>query len=113
MIMRAILHDHAPSPYSGQWPEEKAAVCGLESPSIAHHELAASAGFATFDVPEGDFPGKSLAGRWKFLCRPKRKSARAAGAHPATTIPLTASIQGNSALGLRQTATAITGGCDG
>jgi len=43
--------------YYGQWPEEKPLFAALESPAIAHNELAASARFATFDVPERDFPG--------------------------------------------------------
>jgi hypothetical protein len=45
ITMRATLHDHAPNTYYGQWPGEKAAVSGPESPAIAHNELVASAGF--------------------------------------------------------------------
>ena len=71
--MRATLHDHAPNTYYGQWPGEKPLFAGLESPAIAHNELAASAGFVTFDVPERDFPGNCSPLRWKFVCRPKRK----------------------------------------
>jgi hypothetical protein len=71
--MRATLHDHAPNPYYGQWLREKAAVCGPESPAIAHNEVIASARFVTFDVPEGDFPGNRSPVRWKFAFRPKRK----------------------------------------
>jgi hypothetical protein len=71
--MRATLHDHAPNTYYGQWSGEKALSPGLESPAIAHNELAGSAGFVTFDVPERDFPGNRSPPRWKFLCRPKRK----------------------------------------
>jgi hypothetical protein len=56
-IMRATLHDRAPNTYYGQWLTVKAAVSGLDSPAIAHSELAASAGFGTFHVPERDFPG--------------------------------------------------------
>jgi len=55
--MRATLHDHAPNTYYGQWPGEKPLFAGLQSPAIAHNELAASAGVETFDVPERDFPG--------------------------------------------------------
>jgi hypothetical protein len=36
---------------------KKALFPGLELPAIAHSELAASAGFVAFDVPERDFPG--------------------------------------------------------
>jgi hypothetical protein len=72
---------------------EKPLFPGLESPAIAHNELAASAIFVAFDVPERDFPGKRPPARWKFLCRPKEKSARQAKWRaPATTTPLTASI---------------------
>jgi len=78
IIMRATLHDRAPNTYYGQWPEGKAAVSSLESPAIAHNELVANARFVTFDVPERDFPGNRSPARWKFVCRPKRKSA-----HPA------------------------------
>jgi hypothetical protein len=71
--MRAILHDHAPNTYYGQWPGGKAAVSGLRSPAIAHSELAASARFVAFDVPERDFPENPSPLRWKFVSRPKRK----------------------------------------
>ena len=74
-IMRAILHDHAPNTYYGQWPGKSRCFAGLESPAIAHNELAASAGFVTFDAPQRDFPGNRSPPRWKFVCRPKRKSA--------------------------------------
>jgi hypothetical protein len=46
--MRATLHDHASNTYSGRWPGEKALFPGLESPAIAHNELAASARFGAF-----------------------------------------------------------------
>jgi len=46
--MGATLHDHAPNTYYGQWPGEKALFPGLESPAIAHNELAASARFGAF-----------------------------------------------------------------
>jgi hypothetical protein len=36
----------------GDGRREKPLFAGLESPSIAHHELAASAGVVVFDVPE-------------------------------------------------------------
>src|SRR5690349_8357901 len=77
-IMRATLHDHAPNTYYGQWPGEKPLFPGLESPAIAHNELVASAEFVTFDVPERDFRGNRSPPRWKFVWRPKRKSARQA-----------------------------------
>jgi len=76
--MRATLHDRAPNTYYGQWPGEKPPFAGLESPAIAHNGLAASARFVAFDVPERDFPGNRSPPRWKFVCRPKRKSARLA-----------------------------------
>jgi len=63
-----------PNTYYGQWPGEKPLFAGLESPTIAHNERAASAGFAAFDVPERDFPGNRSPSRWKFLCRLKRKT---------------------------------------
>jgi hypothetical protein len=87
--MRATLHDHAPNPYYGQWLREKAAVCGPESPAIAHNEVIASARFVTFDVPEGDFPGNRSPVRWKFAFRPKKKNLRAKrrGVLPATIKP--------------------------
>src|SRR5689334_13344974 len=75
-IMRATLHDHAPNTYYGQWPGEKPLFPGLESPAIAHDELVASARVRAFDVPERDFPGNHWPPRCKFVCRPKRKSAR-------------------------------------
>jgi hypothetical protein len=52
---------------------EKPLFLGLESPAIAHSELAASARFWAFDVPERDFPGNRSPPRWKFVYRPKRK----------------------------------------
>ena len=39
--MRVSLHDRASNTYCGQWPREKAAVCCIESPAIAHSGLAA------------------------------------------------------------------------
>jgi hypothetical protein len=57
----------------GNGREEKPLFPGFESPAIAHNELVASAGFATFEVSEEDFPGKRSPARRKFVCRPKRK----------------------------------------
>jgi hypothetical protein len=74
-IMRATLHDHAPNTYYGQWPGGKAAVSGPRTPAIAHDELAASAGFVTFDVPARDFPVNRSPARWKFIVDRKEKSA--------------------------------------
>jgi hypothetical protein len=71
--MRTIVHDHAPNTNYGQWPGEKPLFAGLESPAIAHNRLAASARFATFDVPLRDFPGNRSPPHWKFVCRPNRK----------------------------------------
>jgi hypothetical protein len=80
--MRTTLHDHALNTYYGHWPRKKALFPGLESLAIAHNELAASAGFGTFDVPERDFPGNRSPLRWKFTCRPKRNlRAWRSGAH--------------------------------
>jgi hypothetical protein len=76
--MRATLHDHAPNTYYGQWPGEKPLFPGLESPAIAHNALVASTRFVTFDAPERDFPGNRAPARWKFVGRPKEKSARQA-----------------------------------
>jgi hypothetical protein len=61
------------TPIMGNGRGEKPLFPGLESPAIPHSALAASARFATFDVPERDFPGNRSPLRWKFLCRPKRK----------------------------------------
>jgi hypothetical protein len=74
-IMRATLHDRAPNTHYGQWSRKKGAVPGLDSPAIGHSELAASAGFGTFDVPARDFPANRSPPRWKFVRRPKRKRA--------------------------------------
>src|SRR5579871_6494918 len=52
---------------------KKPLFAGLGSPAIAHDELAASAGFVTFDVPERDFPRDRSPPHWKFVWRPKRK----------------------------------------
>jgi hypothetical protein len=57
----------------GNGGKEKPPFAGLESPFIAHNELAASAGFVTFDVPERDFPGNRSPLRRKFLRRAERK----------------------------------------
>jgi hypothetical protein len=59
------------TPIKGNGRGKKALFAGLESPTIAHHEIVASAGFVAFDVPERDFPGNRSPPRWKFLCRPK------------------------------------------
>src|SRR5690242_10604666 len=59
---------------------EKPLFAGLDSPAIAHHELAASARDMTFDVGERDFPMNRSPPRWKFVPRSKRKSAQARSA---------------------------------
>src|SRR6185437_13075468 len=64
------------TPIMGNGREEKPRFAGLESPAIAHSELVASARFGTVHVPERDFPGNRLPPRWKFVYRPKEKSAR-------------------------------------
>jgi hypothetical protein len=61
------------TPIKGNGRGEKPLFAGLESPAIARSELAASAGFVTFDVAERDFPGNRSPARWKFVRRPKRK----------------------------------------
>jgi hypothetical protein len=81
--MRTTVHDHAPNTNYGQWPGEKPLFAGLESPAIAHNRLAASARFATFDVPLRDFPANRSPPHWKFVCRPNRKNLRAGGYHHA------------------------------
>jgi hypothetical protein len=57
----------------GNGQGEKPLFPGLESPAIAHNELAASARFETFDVPERDLPGNRSPPRWKFVSRLQRK----------------------------------------
>src|SRR5579883_1778964 len=78
IIMYATLHDATPNTYYGQWPEGKALSPGPRTPSIAHDELASSAGFVTFGVPDQDFRENRSPPRWKFMSRPQRKSARLA-----------------------------------
>jgi hypothetical protein len=75
--MRATLHDRAPNTYYGQWPGGKAAVCGLQSPAIAHNERVARAGVVAFDGAERDFPGNRPPARWKNLCVDQKKNLRA------------------------------------
>jgi hypothetical protein len=62
----------------GNGREEKPLFAGLDSQAIAHNERAASAGVVAFDAPQRDFPMNRLPPRWKFVCRPKEKSARLA-----------------------------------
>jgi len=92
-IMRATLHDHAPNTYYGQWPREKPLFAALESPAIAHNELAASAGFGAFDGTERHFPGNRSPPALEIRVSAKKKNLRArrSGALPATK-PLTASV---------------------
>jgi hypothetical protein len=66
------------TPITGNGPGEKPLLSGFESPAIAHNERVARARFGAFDVPERDFPGNRSPLRWKFVCRPKEKSARLA-----------------------------------
>jgi hypothetical protein len=61
------------TPIMGDGRGKKPPFAGLGSPAIAHNQLAASAGVATFDVPERDFPENRTPARRKFLCRPKGK----------------------------------------
>jgi hypothetical protein len=84
-IMRATLHDLAPNTYYGQWPGGKGAVSGLEWPAIGHHELAASAGFVTFDVPKRDCSANRSPPGGKFVHRPQRKIC-ASGEVPAPAL---------------------------
>jgi hypothetical protein len=58
------------TPIMGDGREEKTLFPGLDSPAIAHNELAASAEFVTVDVPERDFPANRSSSRWKFVSRP-------------------------------------------
>jgi len=71
--MRATLHDHAPNTYYGHWLAKNAGKHMAKWRAIARKEFGASAGVATFDVAERDFPGNRWPARWKFVCRPKRK----------------------------------------
>jgi hypothetical protein len=91
-IMRATLHDHAPNTYYGQWPREKPLFAALESPAIAHNELAASAGFGAFDVAERDFPRESLAAALEICVSTKKRKICAPGERPRFQRP-----PGNSA----------------
>src|SRR5579883_2070054 len=88
IIMYATLHDATPNTYYGQWPGRKPRFSGLESPSIAHNELVAGAGVATFGVAARDFPENRSPRRWKFVCRPKQNLCAWRGALPAATTPL-------------------------
>jgi hypothetical protein len=49
-IMRATLHDAVPNTYYGQWLRKKAPVCCIESPSIAHNGVGASARITAFEA---------------------------------------------------------------
>jgi hypothetical protein len=66
------------TPIRGNGREEKPLFAGPESPAIAHDGFTASAGFGAFDASQRDFPMNRAPPRWKFVCRPKRKSARLA-----------------------------------
>jgi hypothetical protein len=46
----------------------------LESPAIAHNELAASAGFGAFGARARDFPGNRAPGRKEFILPPKKEN---------------------------------------
>jgi hypothetical protein len=60
------------TPIKGNGRGGKPLLAGLESPAIAHHELAAAARIVAFAVPERDFPGKRAPACWKFLWSTKR-----------------------------------------
>jgi len=76
--MLATLHDHAPNTYYGHWLAKNAGKHAAKWGTIARNELVVSAGVATFGVAERDFPGNRSSARWKFVCRPKEKSAHQA-----------------------------------
>jgi hypothetical protein len=76
--MRATLHDPTPNTYYGQWLVSLRPKTREMLRSIVHHERAASVGFVAFGAAARDFPGNRSPVRWKFVCRPKRKSARLA-----------------------------------
>src|SRR3954468_2166631 len=78
IIMRATLHDHPPNTYYGQWLAKNAGKHAAKWGAIAHNESIANLGVAPFGVTERDFPGNRSPARWKFVCRPKVKSARQA-----------------------------------
>jgi hypothetical protein len=61
------------TPITGNGRGEKPLFAALESPAIAHNEVAASAGFVAFGIPERHFPGNRSPPRWRFVYRPKRK----------------------------------------
>jgi hypothetical protein len=73
IIMLATLHDHAPNTYYGHWLAKDARKHAAKMGAIARNEHAVSAGVATFDVPQRDFPGNRSPACWKFVCRSKRK----------------------------------------
>jgi hypothetical protein len=93
------------TPITGNSRTEKPLFPDFKSPAIAHNELVASARFVTFDVPEREFPRESPAAALEISVSTKKKNLRAwrSGALPATTTPLTASIQSDSALGSQST----------
>jgi hypothetical protein len=74
--MRATLHDDAPNAYYGQWLVSLRPKTREMLRSIAHHERAASAGFAAFDVAARDFPGNRGRCVGNFCVDQKKKSAR-------------------------------------
>jgi phosphoglucomutase len=76
IIMRATLRHRAPNTYYGQWPREKAAVCCIESLSIAHNEVVTSTKIAAVDARERVFPGNRGSARGKFTSARKTNFAR-------------------------------------
>jgi hypothetical protein len=72
------------TPIMGNGRGEKPLFAGLESPSIAHQERAASARVVAFDATARDFPGNRSPPRWKFVCRPKKKISAPGEAAPIT-----------------------------
>jgi hypothetical protein len=76
--MRTTLHGPAPNTYYGHWLAKNAGKHAAKRRAIAHNELVASAGIRPLGVTERDFPGNRSPARWKFVCRPKVKSARQA-----------------------------------
>jgi hypothetical protein len=69
--MLATLRHRAPNTYYGQWPRGKAAICCIESRSIAHKGLAARAKFAALAARGHDFLGNRSSARGKFTVAQK------------------------------------------
>jgi hypothetical protein len=84
IVMRATLQDRAPNPYYGHWLAKNAGKHAAKWRAIARNEFCASAGVATFDVAERDFPRNRWPARCKFVCRPKEKCGASGELRPSS-----------------------------